>query len=239
MDVAIAAGTSRQSVSLIEQGRLADVGGATARRIAAAVGLDLVFAVRGRGASIDRLLDEEHSALVDAVVRLLEAAGWLVVVEYSFNHFGDRGSVDVLGWHAAASALLILEVKSELTDLQATCRSIDTKRRIVPGLVSRERGWRARNLGVVIVLPDTRGQRKAVDRRASIFAAGFPWRTVEVKRWIARPAGTMSGVWFLNSAIPTGAKRQSGGQTRVRRHRPVPIGPKPSVVRASRTTTGV
>jgi hypothetical protein len=157
---------------------------------------------------------------VDSVVQRLEAAGWIAVVEFSFNDYGDRGSVDVLGWRAGLSALLIVEVKSQLTDLQAMCRSVDTKARIVPRLVARDRGWRPRAVGVAIVLPDTAGQRKAVARRRAIFEASFPARTVEVRRWISEPSSSgVRGIWFLDLANTTGAKRKPLAQSRVRRRR--------------------
>jgi hypothetical protein len=46
---------------------------------------------------------------------------WQVVVEYTFNHYGDRGSVDVVAWHAGAGALLLVEVKSEPDGLESFC----------------------------------------------------------------------------------------------------------------------
>jgi transcriptional regulator with XRE-family HTH domain len=224
-DVARAAGASRQSVSLMERGRLPAVGVATARAIAAALGIDLTYAVRGRGASIDRLLDEDHSAYVDAVVRVLEAAGWLAVVEFSFNHYGDRGSVDVLGWRADRAALLIIEVKSELADVQALCRALDVKRRLIPRLVAHDRGWQAGVVGVAVVLPGTSTQRGAVARRSAIFDAGFPARTVEVRRWIAAPTAPMRGLWFLQIATMAGTMRKPSAGQRVRSRRDARGGP--------------
>ena len=47
-----------------------------------------------------RLVDRAHAALVDYVVGWLRD-DWEVVVEYTFNRYGERGSVDVLAWHAA------------------------------------------------------------------------------------------------------------------------------------------
>ena len=225
-DVARIAGVSRQSVSLVERGRLIELGVRSARAVAAAVGIDLGFAVRGHGASIDRLLDEEHSAPVDAVVRQLEGAGWVVVVEFSFNHYGDRGSVDVLAWHADRAALLIVEVKSQLTDLQALCRSMDVKQRIVPRVVADDRGWRPRVVGAVIVLPDASGQWKAVARRRPIFDAAFPARTVEIKRWLSEPYPPgLHGIWFLDFASTTGTMRCPTTGSRVRRPRADDSGP--------------
>ena len=91
-------------------------------------------------------------------------ADWQVVVEYTFNHYGDRGSVDVLAWHAGARILLLIEVKSELDGLESVLRSMDVKLRVVPPLVARERGWRVKSLGSVLVLPDESTTRRTVAR---------------------------------------------------------------------------
>ena len=42
--------------------------------------------------------------IVEHVVAATRASGWEVLVEYGFNHYGDRGSVDVLAWHAGSRA---------------------------------------------------------------------------------------------------------------------------------------
>jgi DNA-binding XRE family transcriptional regulator len=91
IDIAQAVGVSRQCVSLLECGHVDALNVRTVRAIAAAVGIDLPFAPRGRGVQIDRLVDEEHSSMVDAVVRHLSGQGWQTMVEFSFNDFGDRG----------------------------------------------------------------------------------------------------------------------------------------------------
>ncbi len=62
-------------------------------------------------------------------------------MEFGFNHYGDRGSVDVLAWHSATRTLLIVEVKSILTDLQATFTSFAPRCAIVPMLARRDLGW--------------------------------------------------------------------------------------------------
>jgi transcriptional regulator with XRE-family HTH domain len=182
IDVAEEVGVSRQCVSLLERGQISSLGVRTARAVAAAVGIDLPFAPRGRGAQLDRLIDEEHSSMVDLVVRRLSAAGWEAMVEYSFNDYGDRGSVDVLAWHTDGSALLLVETKSELANLQDTCRALDIKARVVPRLVARDRGWHPTVVGVVLVLRESTRERAAVARRAAIFDASFPARTLAIRQ---------------------------------------------------------
>lgn len=217
IDVAEGIGISRQSVSLLERGHVDHLSVHTARAIAAAVGIDLPFAMRGHGAQIDRLIDEEHSSLVNEIVLLLASQGWEVMVEFSFNDFGDRGSVDVLAWHAGKRALLVIETKSRLANLQETCRSLDVKSRVVPRLAARDRGWRPRVVGVVLVVPECTRERAAVARRQAVFDASFPARTTEIRRWIRRPDAPLRGLWFLRFANTSCVVRRRGTETRVRR----------------------
>ena len=193
------------------------------RAVAAAVGIQLPFAPRSlRGAQIERQIDWRHAALVEAVVELLAPLGWEPTVEYSFNHYGDRGSVDVLAWHPETRALLVVEVKSDLRNLQDTLRALDVKRRVVPRLVQAEMGLEFEFVGVVIALADVRVDRQRVARHASTFDAGLPARTVDVRRWLKRPVGPLRGLWFLQIPRPVGAIRQPAGHERVRRTRRSP-----------------
>jgi transcriptional regulator with XRE-family HTH domain len=215
-DIAREAGVSRQCVSLLECGHFAVLSVRTVRAIAAAVGIDLPFAPRGRGTQLGRLIDEEHSSMVDLVVRRLSAAGWEAMVEFSFNDYGDRGSVDVLAWHAERRALLVVETKSRLANLQETCRSLDIKARVVPRLAAQSRGWRPSVVGVVLVVQESARERAAVARREAIFATSFPARTLEIRRWVRRPEVPLRGLWFLRIANTNCAKRRSSARTRVR-----------------------
>ena len=56
-------------------------------------------------------------ALTDAVLRLLRSMGWEVATEISFNMRGDRGTIDILAFHAATGSLLVIEIKSVVPDL--------------------------------------------------------------------------------------------------------------------------
>ena len=101
---------------------------------------------------------------------MLITQGWQVGVEKSFNHFGDRGSVDVLAWRPEAGALLIVEIKTEIANLEETLRVLDIKARVVPGVLSREGQWRSRVVGTVLVLPDATAHRNLVAQ----CVAGWP-----------------------------------------------------------------
>lgn len=139
-DLGARAGVSPSTVSRVENGLISELTMRATRAVAAAVGIQLPFAPRSmRGAQIGRQIDWRHAALVEAVVELLAPLGWEPTVEYSFNHYGDRGSVDVLAWHPETRALLVVEVKSDLRNLQETLHALDVKRRVVPRLIQAEK----------------------------------------------------------------------------------------------------
>jgi len=201
--MAAQAGIHQSTVSAVEKGRLEAVSLPTLRRLGRAVGMTVELAPRWPIADVARLLDADHASLVERVVKILRGHGWEVLLEYTFNHFGDRGSVDVLAWHRLRRALVLVEVKSRVADIQATHATLDRKSRVVPSIVARERGWRPEAVGRLLVIGETHGNRELVRRHANIFGAAFPSRTRAVRGWIRDPVGGLAGLWFLTKmAVP-------------------------------------
>jgi transcriptional regulator with XRE-family HTH domain len=213
--VAELAGVSQQTVSFIERGHAEFATLSLVKRVARPLGITVDLVFRWKGPELDRLVDARHARIVRAVVARLDP-DWQVLVEYTFNHFGDRGSVDVLAWHAARRALLLVEVKSELDSLEAVLRSMDVKIRVVPGLTTREKGWRIASIGSILVLPDESTARRAVNRLGPVFDVALPSRTVSVRRWLRSPAGPMRGIWFLADTPTRRAIRNPGSAGLVR-----------------------
>lgn len=126
-DVARRAGVSQTRVSELERGNITRLSHDAVTRIAAAVKVLITLEARWRGSDGERLLDRRHAELVERVVRELQYAGFETVVEYTFNHFGERGAADIVGWHAPSRSLLIVEVKTRLVDLQETLSTLGRK----------------------------------------------------------------------------------------------------------------
>lgn len=185
----------------------------------AVVEVHVDLAATWRGSAGARLLDRAHAAIVERLVAILSTVGWTVLVEYGFNHFGERGSVDILAWHAATRALLIIEVKSQIVDFQALLSSVSRKVRLVPRLVA-SRGWSPTWIGQLVAVPDTRATRDAVRRHGATFAVALPSRTAEVRRWLRMPSGHLAGLMFLADALPRNTNHESAGVQRMRRPAP-------------------
>jgi transcriptional regulator with XRE-family HTH domain len=225
-DVAQSSQTSQQLVSLVELGRMEQVGLAAARRVAAALSIQLRLQPLYRGADAYRLLDAGHAAVVDRVVGRLQALGWTCEVEFTFNHFGDRGSVDILASLHDGAVLAIIEVKTRVVDVQGTLSALDRKVRVVPLVLRKQRTWRPREVGRILVLPDTTANRTAVAGHSASFGAALPGSSRGVLGWLRSPRGPISGVWFLSATTVTGGKRIPLAPRRVRRHGSRSSGPR-------------
>lgn len=197
-DVPERAGVSQALVARLEAGDIGRTAVDTVRDVTAAIGGTLELRIAWHGGDLDRLLDARHAALVDAVVGRLRQRGWECLVEAGFSVYGERGSIDVLGMLPRARAILVVEVKSELTSLEGTLRPLDVKRRRAPGVVSERADWRPSLLGCVLVLLDTSTARRRVARFEATLGGAFPDRGEAVDPWLRHPVGPLSAIWFLS-----------------------------------------
>jgi hypothetical protein len=148
------------------------------------------------------------------VVRRLVAHGWDVAVEVSFARNGERGSIDVQAFHGGRRALLVTEAKSVTPDMQAMLGGLDRKVRLGPA-IARERGWDPVTVARVLVLGDTRTNRRRLDAHGATIRAALPAATREITRWVADPvAPAPAGVWFVTDV--RGADGRPVRQHRVR-----------------------
>ncbi len=185
--------------------------------MAGALGASADLHLRWHGEALDRLLDEAHARLVELVVRRLRALGWEVAVEVSFSHFGERGSIDVFAMHPDHRALVVIEVKSVTPDLQAMLAGIDRKARLGP-IIARDRGWSVATVARLLVVWDTRTNRRRIETHAASVRAALPAGTREVLRWLAEPSGPgVRGVWFVSDARREDAKGIRRQRVRTRR----------------------
>ncbi len=223
-DVARAARVGRWKVIALEAGRLADLSFSEVEACLDCLGIGLV--VRGvyRGAEADRLLDQRHADLVEAITRLLRACGWEVRVEVSFAYFGERGSIDVVGWHAATRTLLVIEVKSELGSVEGTLRPLDMKCRLAPRVVRERFGWEPVSVARMVVFPEDRTVRRQVAQHLQTLRAALPEGSRDLRKWLRQPAGEVAGIWFLSDVGSVDLKRNPSSIRRVRVAKPRKVG---------------
>jgi hypothetical protein len=181
--------------------------------------LDATFELtpRWRGAELDRLLDEEHSALQAAWKTRLEAWGWLVLTEVSFNRYGDRGRYDLLAWQPRLRILLVIEIKTELVDVQALVGGLDVKVRVGP-VVARQLGWEARSAVVpLLIMSDRSTNRDRIARLGSLFGR-FSLHGRSAVGWLRNPSVPAGGMLIFSDLRPANTRRgKCFGRHRIRR----------------------
>jgi transcriptional regulator with XRE-family HTH domain len=190
-------GCSASRISRVERGAITSVTLYDLEAILGALGARLSVRVLWQGEELDRLLDRDHARIVEAVLRLLGTLGWVAIPEVTYHVDRERGSIDILAFHAASGTLLVVEVKSVVPDVQATLSGVDRKARVAPPL-AREHGWEVRAVARLLVLPDERTARRRVEAFSATFDRVFPARTIQVKQWLAAPTGPLAGILFMS-----------------------------------------
>lgn len=159
-------GISQSEMSRRERGALENCSVAETEAWAAALGAHLAVEMRIDGER--PMTDARHAALQDWLATYLRRYGWTVAVERSFNHFGDRGRIDVLGYHPPSGALLVSEIKSRIDDGQDTAGRLDVKRRVAP-LIAREEGWEVAGAVACLIVAEHRTNRRRVQAYPALF----------------------------------------------------------------------
>lgn len=210
---------SQSTVSDLERGHLETLSMRAIKAVLVALDARLVPEVRWRGGQLDRLLDEGHASLSAVMIGILGHRDWQVQVEVSYSRSGERGSIDILAWHAVTRTLLVVEIKTELSSVEATLRKLDEKERLAGGIARERFGWDPVTVGVLLVVRDSSTDRARARRAGALLAAALPAGSSAARTWLRRPVGTMRGLWFLSSTDGSGDKRRTGGPDRVRRTR--------------------
>ncbi len=184
-DLGRAATVSDATVSRLERGHFGTMSIEVLRRVAAALDVRLELLPRSRSADLDRLVSGRHAALAEAVLgRLSALPGWTARPEVSFGIYGERGVVDVLGWHAERRALLVIELKTEIVDVGELLGTLDRKRRLGPG-IAEPLGWRPLTTSAWLIVADSMTNRRRVAAHATTFRAALPDDGRTVRAWLA------------------------------------------------------
>lgn len=215
-DVAERARVSRQLLSSIERGDLDHVSLLKLRALAQVLGARIDTLVRWRGADLDRLVSGRHAAMQEAAARLFATlGGWNFAQEVSYSIWGERGVIDVLAWHAAHRAVLVVELKTMLVDINDLVAQMDRRRRLARS-IARERGWDPATISAWVVVEDTRANRRKLAVHSAMLRHAFPSDGRAVRPWLRAPAATIAALSFL-SLVRTGSTKQVfRGVSRVR-----------------------
>ena len=205
VDVAlIGSDVAGHRLSRLERGAIAGMTVAQIRAIGEAIGVTLDLVPRWRGGELDRLLGARHSALHEAVAaRFATLPGWSAVPEVTFSIYGERGAIDVLAWHEPTRTLLVIELKTEIVDVQELIGTLDRKRRLAPRIAA-ERGWRPMAVGAWVILAEGRTNRRRVAAHRTVLRAALPADGHAMQAWLAAPSGPIAALSFWPSTDGVG-----------------------------------
>ncbi len=218
-DVARLAGVSPKVVSRIECGRLEGVVVGRVMRVAKVLDIRLEWNAWWRGGELDRMVNAGHAAMHESVAHWLLGSGWIIAPEASFSIYGERGVIDVLAFKPESRALLVVELKTQLVDVQALLGAVDRYRRLSP-VVASERGWEVASVSAWVVLRDTPTNRRRLAAHATVLRSAFPTDGRAMRGWLTRPRGRVAALSFLSNGHGMTAIATSSGVQRVRVPRP-------------------
>jgi transcriptional regulator with XRE-family HTH domain len=217
VDVATRAGVAASTYSEIERGALEGVTLRTLRQVCGALEVRLDLILRWRGGDLDRLIHGRHAAMGSILAERLRSEGWDVAPEVSFNVYGERGIIDLLAWHPARKALLVIELKTELVDPNELLGSMDRRLRLARR-IAEDRGWTdAATVSGWIVFAESRMNRRHVSAVRSLLRAAFPEDGRAAGRWLRDPDRRQLALFFLSDSAEGGAMRHLAPRKRVRR----------------------
>jgi transcriptional regulator with XRE-family HTH domain len=221
-DVAERAGVSRAFVSLVERGHLDRVSLGTLRTLGRVLEVRIDTIARWRGGELDRLLRARHSALAESVAgTFARLPGWTIVPEVSFSIWGERGVIDLLAFHRPSGCLLVIELKTDIVDVNELVGTLDRKARLAPSLV-KERGWRVTSVSRWLILADDKTNQRRVAAHRAMLRAALPETGRTMRGWLRRPTGSVRALSVWTLATPRSASPLRTRRVRVRRGLPGP-----------------
>ncbi|HTK44628.1 MAG TPA: helix-turn-helix domain-containing protein [Patescibacteria group bacterium] len=209
------AGISRSSYSELERGWIDRVSIGKLRKIATIFEVRLVLEPRWRGAALDRAFSSRHAAMAEEVTRLLVGAGWEVRPEVSFNHFGERGVVDLVAWHGSSRTILLIELKTELADINNLLAVTDRRRRLAARIVEPF-GWVPGNVAEWVVVAESRTNRRRAGEHRTVLRAAFPSDGRRIAGWLKEPREALAALWFLPDSGASAVRHGCAPRFRVR-----------------------
>ena len=216
-DVADRAQLSRTTVSFLENGNISRLRVDAVIRIFEALGGRIDFVARWQGGELDRLLNARHSALHEAVARWFRRHdGWVLAPEVSFAIRGERGVIDILAWHAETRTLLVIELKTDIVDVNELMGTIDRKRRLAAD-IARDRGWNPVSVAVWVFVSDSVRNRRRVRSHSATLRAAFPSDGRALAGWLRRPSGELRCLSFWSNVAGANAKTGLATVRRVRK----------------------
>lgn len=196
-DLSDKSGVSQPVISRMERGQIGPQSIDSLRAVAAALDIRVDLVPRWRAGDLDRLLNRGHSALHESVARMFrdELPAWILAPEVSFAIFSERGVIDILAWHPGRRALLVIELKTDLVDMNELVGTFDRKRRLARQ-IALGRGWDPVTVSAWLIVGSSRTNRRRVEAHEAMLRAALPDDGRTIRHWLRDPERPVSGLSF-------------------------------------------
>ncbi len=195
VDVAARAHVHRSLLSAIERGHIEHVSIGTLLAIARVLEIQVTLSTRWRAGDLDRLISGRHGRLHEVVARWfsVELPDWILAPEVSFSIYGERGVIDILAWHPGCRALLVIELKTDIVDVNALVGTMDIRRRLARD-IARARGWEPLTVSTWVLIAGGRTNRARLAAHRSVLRSAFPIDGRRMAGWLRRPDGPVDAL---------------------------------------------
>ncbi len=181
------------------------------RRVSAALDVRVDLVPRWRAGDLDRLLNAKHSQLHQLVARWFAGArpAWILAPEVSYSIYGERGVVDIVAWHPGRRAILVIELKTDVVDVNQLIGKVGEKTRLIRQIV-RDRGWDPFTVSVWVIVAAGRTNRARLAAHRSVLRAAFPADGRAIRGWLTDPIDPISALsmWTDLAARPLAPTRR-------------------------------
>jgi hypothetical protein len=187
------------------------------RRIAATLDIRVDVIARWRAGDLDRLLNGRHSELHEQVARMFrhDLPAWAIEPEVSFAVYGERGVIDVFAWHPGRRALLVIELKTDIVDVNDLVGTVDRKRRLAR-TVALGRGFDPVSVSVWVIVAAGRTNRARIAAHRAMLRAAYPTDGRRINAWLRDPSHPVSALSMWQDMRPGTAKAHLTPIRRVR-----------------------
>jgi hypothetical protein len=181
-------GLSPSVISRIERGHIERIQLGTILAVARALDIQVTIGARSRGADLDRLISGRHAGLHESVARWFaeDLPEWTLEPEVSFSIYGERGIIDILAWHPGRRALVIIELKTDIVDVNELVARMDQRRRLAVQIVA-DRGWKPLTVSTWVIVASGRTNRARLAGHRALLRNAFPVDGRSMPGWLRRP----------------------------------------------------
>ena len=205
VDLAARSRVSPATISRLERGHPGSLSLDIIRRVAAALDIRVDLVPRWRAGDPDRLLNAKHSQLHELVARWFDAElpVWVLAPEVSYAIYSERGVIDIVAWHPGRRAVLVIELKTDIVDVNQVIGKVGEKARLIRRIV-KDRGWVPLTVSTWVIVAAGRTNRARLASHQAVLRAAFPTDGRGIRRWLADPVGSVAALslWTDVAARP-------------------------------------